>query len=344
LPIGGNRTLAVSNAIDGAEFELYVTQDGTGSRTLAMPANFISGSTIILSTAANATDKLIGRYISALDIWYVELARGINAGGSSTIADITIVGGNLNVDAFALAGSPSGAVSFIFTLDDGGLITSLSPASPALDFSGFAAGSTITINVRGVIHGSGGKGGRGAFAGDVSSANLFGDGTAGTAGGTAIRLPSAASTIAVNITTNGRVWGGGGGGGGGGAAHDGDGSDVGVSGGGGGGGAGAGIPGDGGSIVAANGAPGAPGGVGRLGIGGAGGAGADTGGTGTGAVGGAGGTFGVAGTAGTTPPAETFNGAAGTGGAAGKAIDYNGGSTPSYTGNTGSPYILGATS
>jgi len=344
VTLGGNRTLAVANEVDGSTFELYVTQDGTGSRTLSFPANFVAGSTLVLSTAANAVDKLVGRYIDALGVWYVEMKKGIQTGGSSTISDITIAGGNVNVDAFALAGQPATAVTFAFTLEDGGSILSASPASPALDFSGFPAGSTITININGVIHGRGGRGGRGAFAGDVSSANLYGDGTAGTAGGDAIRLPSNACTISINIGTNGRVWGGGGGGGGGGASHDGDGSNVGVSGGGGGGGAGGGIAGDGGSIVAANGAPGTDGSVGRLGSNGTGGAAADTGGTGAAATGGAGGDFGAAGATGGTPAAHAMVGAPGTGGAAGKAINYNSGSTPAYTGNTGSPYIKGATS
>lgn len=345
VTLGDNRTLAISNATDGASFELYVTQDGTGSRTLTFPSNFVAASSLVLSSAANAVDKLVGRYIDALGVWYVELARGIQSGGGSTIADITIEGGNINVDAYALAGSPSGAVTFTFTVDDGASIASLTPASPALDFSGFASGSQITINIRGVVHGAGGKGGRGAFAGDVSSANLYGDGTAGNNGGTAIRLPSTSgNTIVVNIGDNGRVWGGGGGGGGGGASHDGDGSSVGCAGGGGGGGAGGGGPGDGGSIVSANGAPGNPGSVGRLGGGGTGGSGQDTGGTGDAGAGGAGGNFGSNGSSGATPTSHTMNGAAGTGGTAGKAIDYNGGSTPSYTGNTGSPYILGATS
>lgn len=345
LPIAGNRTLVVSNAIDGSEFEFYVAQDVVGSRTLDMPANFVSGSTIVLSTAANSVDKLVGRYFSSLDLWYVEIRKGINAGGNSTISDITVVGGNVNVDAFALAGSPADAVTFTFTVDDGANIASITPASPTLDFEGFAAGSTISINIRGVIHGRGGRGGRGAFAGDVTSANLFGDGTDGTAGGTAIRLPSTAgNTISINIGASGRVWGGGGGGGGGGASHNGDGTDVGVAGGGGGGGAGGGVSGDGGSIVHANGDPGVDGSMGRLGEGGAGGVGADTGGTGNAGAGGAGGDFGVVGTAGAVETGFTYDGAEGAGGAAGKAIDYNGGATPAYTGNTGAPYILGVTS
>jgi hypothetical protein len=342
--LGGNRTLAFSNPVDGSEIEYYVTQDGTGGRTLTLPANVLNGTGVALSSAAAAVNLLKFRYKAATDVWYVE-SNLIVAGGSSTIADVTISGSGTNIDAFALAGSPSGPVTFTFTVEEGVIIQSTSPATPAIDFDGFAAGSTIAIVIRGLVHGAGGRGGDGAAAGDVASANVFYTGTNGTAGGTAIRLPSSAgNTISVNITSTGRVWGGGGGGGGGGASHDGDGSDVAATGGGGGGGAGAGVPGMPGRLANADGSPGNHGGVGRNGEGGTGGAGQDTGGTGTAGTGGDGGDFGTAGATGTNPTGNTYNPAPGTGGAAGKAIDYNTGATPTYPGNTGSPYILGATS
>jgi hypothetical protein len=342
--LGGNRTLAFSNPVDGSEVEYYVTQDGTGGRTLTLPANVLNGTGVVLSTAAAAVNLLKFRYKLATDVWYVESAL-IVSGGSSTIADVTVTGNGTNIDAFALAGQPAGPVTFTFTVDEGVVISSASPATPALDFSGFAAGSTIAIVVRGVVHGAGGRGGDGAAAGDVASANVYYNGTDATAGGTAIRLPSTSgNTISVNITTTGRVWGGGGGGGGGGCSHDGDGSDVAATGGGGGGGAGGGVPGMPGRLAGADGTPGAHGGVGRLGTGGAFGVGADTGGTGTAGNGGAGGDFGTAGANGQSVTSHTYDGLPGTGGAAGKAIDYNGGVTPTYPGNTGSPYILGATS
>jgi hypothetical protein len=344
VTLGGNRTLALASPVDGSEVELFVTQDGTGNRTLTLPANVQNASGVTLSTAAAAVNLLRFKYKLATDVWYVESALVVN-GGSSTIADVTVTGSGCNIDAFALAGSPAGPVTFTFTVDEGVTIGSLSPATPAIDFAGFASGSTIAIVVRGLVHGAGGRGGDGGAAGDVASANVYYNGTDATAGGSAIRLPSTSgNTISINITSTGRIWGGGGGGGGGGCSHQGDGSDVAATGGGGGGGAGGGVPGMPGRLAGADGTPGGHGGVGRNGTGGAAGAGADTGGTGDAGAGGAGGNFGTAGAAGATVTTHTYDGVPGAGGAAGKAIDYNGGSTPSYPGNTGSPYILGATS
>lgn len=342
--LAGNRTVALSNPVDGSEIEWYVTQDATGGRTLTWPANVLNSTALALSTAANATDRVILKYRAALSSWYGVISRSLTAGGTSTIGDITLAGGNVDVDAFALAGAPGGPVTFTLTVETGVIVQASSPGSPGLDFAGFAAGSIITIRNRGYILGRGGRGGRGAFAGDINSADIYGDATAGTAGGVALRLPSTACTILID-NASGQIWGGGGGGGGGGVSHNGDGTNVGVGGGGGGGGNGGGIPGDGGSIVSANGAPGVAGGIGRTGVAGTGGAGADTGGTGDAGTGGAGGDYGVAGSTGAAFTANTYDGAPGTGGAAGKAIEYNGGSVPSYTpGSTGSPRIKGVTS
>ena len=63
VTLGGNRTLSVTNATDGDYGTLLVIQDGTGSRTLTLPAGSrVIGSgattTIQLSTAASARDVL----------------------------------------------------------------------------------------------------------------------------------------------------------------------------------------------------------------------------------------------------------------------------------------------
>ena len=65
LTIGGNRTLgAPSNLFSGASGTIYITQDGTGSRTLAYNAawKFAGGSAPTLSTDAGAVDALDWSY------------------------------------------------------------------------------------------------------------------------------------------------------------------------------------------------------------------------------------------------------------------------------------------
>lgn len=343
--LGGNRAAALANMVDGSWNEIYITQDGTGGRTLTWPSNikWEGGGAPTLSTAPNATDKVFLRYDLAITTWIGEFSRNFGTSGGGTISDIVLSGGNVDVDAFALAGSPASAVTFTLRVGVGVVVQASSAASPAINFDGFAAGSVISIVNEGYILGRGGRGGRGAFAGDVTSADLFGDGTAGTPGGPAIKLPAAACTTSITNAT-GFIWGGGGAGGGGGVTHNGDGSNVGVGGGGGGGGAGGGIPGDGGSVAAANGNPGVSGSVGRQGVGGAGGTGVQTGGTGSAGTGGAGGAYGAAGSAGATLTANTLDGAPGAGGAAGKAIDVNGGTAPTFVSGSGSPNVKGAIS
>lgn len=62
VTLGGNRTLAITGAVDPASGVLYVTQDGTGSRTLTLPANskVIGGGAgaVTLTTTAGAVDIL----------------------------------------------------------------------------------------------------------------------------------------------------------------------------------------------------------------------------------------------------------------------------------------------
>jgi hypothetical protein len=68
LTIGGNRTLgAPTNTKNGQAGEIIITQDGTGSRTLAYHANwkFAGGSDPVLSTAAGAIDVLSYKVVSS---------------------------------------------------------------------------------------------------------------------------------------------------------------------------------------------------------------------------------------------------------------------------------------
>lgn len=68
LTIGGNRTLgAPSNTKNGQTGCIVITQDGTGSRTLAYHANwkFAGGTDPTLSTAAGAVDVLFYQVVSS---------------------------------------------------------------------------------------------------------------------------------------------------------------------------------------------------------------------------------------------------------------------------------------
>lgn len=62
VTLGGNRTLNILNAIDGQIIRLAVTQDGTGSRTLAVQnggtAALVNGGAMGLTTTAGATDMI----------------------------------------------------------------------------------------------------------------------------------------------------------------------------------------------------------------------------------------------------------------------------------------------
>jgi hypothetical protein len=61
VTLGGNRTLAnPSNLVAGQSGSIFITQDGTGSRTLAYGSqyDFIGGTAPTLSTAAAAVDRI----------------------------------------------------------------------------------------------------------------------------------------------------------------------------------------------------------------------------------------------------------------------------------------------
>ncbi len=350
--LAGDRTATIVNASDGRWLELYITQDATGGRTLAWPTNIIwqGSAPPTLSTSPNAIDKVFLRYFLAGDVWIADVAKNFRTGGGSVIADVSISGANVNVDLFALSGSPGTAVTVNLEVAAGTTISSLSTITPALDLRGFIAGSTINIINGGYIIGKGGKGGRGAlFLSTNGEANdgFIGNGAAdGRDGGPAIIGPG--TGITVNIDNgSGFIWGGGGGGGGGGASIDFTGQTSVASGGGGGGGVGAGEGGDGarGTIsfdaVQHNAGDGGNASTGRSGAAGAGGAEAHVS-NGVGGVGGTGGDWGTAGSAGTSPTSFFRDFPGGNGGAAGKAFDLNGGAAPAFSSGGAGPNVKGA--
>ena len=61
ITLGGNRTLAnPTNTVAGQSGSIFITQDGTGSRTLAFGTNFkfVAGTAPTLSTAASSIDRI----------------------------------------------------------------------------------------------------------------------------------------------------------------------------------------------------------------------------------------------------------------------------------------------
>jgi hypothetical protein len=67
----------ISNPQDGQTINWFITQDGTGGRTMTWPASFKwpSGFSTTLSTAANAVDLVTATYRSATGFWYASLLK-----------------------------------------------------------------------------------------------------------------------------------------------------------------------------------------------------------------------------------------------------------------------------
>lgn len=67
----------ISNPQDGQTINWFITQDGTGGRTMTWPSSFKwpTGSSSTLSTAANAEDLVTATYRSATGFWYATLLK-----------------------------------------------------------------------------------------------------------------------------------------------------------------------------------------------------------------------------------------------------------------------------
>ncbi len=66
-----------SSLKDGQTINWFLTQDGTGSRTMTWPTSFKwpGGTPAALSTAANSVDILVATYRAATGFWYVSLTK-----------------------------------------------------------------------------------------------------------------------------------------------------------------------------------------------------------------------------------------------------------------------------
>ncbi len=85
VTLGGNRTLGnPTNALDGQRIIFQVTQDGTGSRTLAYGSAYAFSSSLAaptLSTSPGATDYLGFIYRAAVSEWeFVAFVSGFASG------------------------------------------------------------------------------------------------------------------------------------------------------------------------------------------------------------------------------------------------------------------------
>lgn len=78
VTLGGNRTLGQpTNPKDGQSITIFITQDGTGSRTLAYHADWLfpGGTDPTLTTTAAAVDVLSAIYNGATTKWYAVLNK-----------------------------------------------------------------------------------------------------------------------------------------------------------------------------------------------------------------------------------------------------------------------------
>jgi hypothetical protein len=283
------------------------------------------GTTTIKPTAAGAT----GRFLRL---------TALTANQGNTAANTVVISQNtVNFNLANELGNPGGVITATVTVNAGVRVIATDPTAFAMDLSGLASGSTITLTNNGYILGRGGNGGDGggtSTGGGGVTANSAG-GQRGRNGGAAIQAGPSGVTLNIN-NSSGFIWGGGGGGGGGGADIAGSGASA--NGGGGGGGAGGSLGGNAGrASIGGDSHPGVDGGDGTWVTSGANGA-AGTGNNG-GKTAGAAGDWGAAGAAGTNG-AQVLGGPAG---AAGKAVSLNGGTVNFNSGGT-APNVKGAVS
>lgn len=78
---GNITTTTISNPQDGQTINWFLTQDGTGGRTIVWPASFRwpTGTSRTLSTTGNSVDMLIATYRSSVGFWYATLLKGFVA-------------------------------------------------------------------------------------------------------------------------------------------------------------------------------------------------------------------------------------------------------------------------
>lgn len=74
ITLAATNSLVISGAVAGMRGVIYVTQDGTGSRTLTLPENSALPPSWALSTVAVATDRLAWEYDGTYFLWTITKA------------------------------------------------------------------------------------------------------------------------------------------------------------------------------------------------------------------------------------------------------------------------------
>lgn len=176
-------------------------QDLTTERTSTRPLGLASAAWAIAGFAAGA--------LAASCYYGSGGARGPRAADERAAVrqvELRIAGSTSNYDVYVAAGSPPEPVDVLLVIDPTVIVSSGSPARPALTTGAFPPGSRVTIRNRGRIIGAGGAGGSG---GNGGSGGPRACGRDGGPGGAAIVL-----TVDTHIDNRGEIFGGGGGGGG----------------------------------------------------------------------------------------------------------------------------------
>ena len=230
--LGLNMTTVTSIAYTVTSTDHVIVANPTAAATLSLPtAVGISGrvytvknnSLFTVTIVPNGTETIDGGPNFLLNKQYQNvtlISDGSNWNVVSSIAssssafcsgatEIVVSANANNVKLSTLAGNPTSAGKWQFTINNGVVISSTTTATPAMDTGVFPAGSTICLLNRGFIVGHGGDGGYGQD-GQVPATNVR-YAIGGSAGGAALVLQ-----YPITISNQGSIWGGGGGGGGGG--------------------------------------------------------------------------------------------------------------------------------
>ena len=185
--LAGNRTLSISGAEAGMRGIIYVKQDPTGSRTLALPTNSVKASGFALSTTPAATDRLVWDYDGTYFYWTISLglvtptdadvtafiaagrANITDAGIIDALNDLTISAKASNVDG---TGTLWSKALFLYPVVGGTSTAHSKDLKAAYDITNSGAWTTgVTHNANGIT-GDGSTGvGVSAFAMNLASQN-----------------------------------------------------------------------------------------------------------------------------------------------------------------------------